>query len=153
VGNLAAAAAQLTLLLTNDDPGPSNAPAPLPKGLSAWTGSLTAGGRSPDVTATVTFGRPGYYRVSAVVQNTPTPVDPRAIRDTLIHDYIQRHLWILIDQSGGRLTEGYDSTAVPKGVYPLFGSYGPFMPIPQGATGLPSFFGVGLSGLTVTGTF
>ncbi|MEK7410203.1 MAG: hypothetical protein AAB327_02265, partial [Actinomycetota bacterium] len=49
----------------------------------------------------------------------------------LILDDATANLWILVDERGGRLTDGYDSTAVPPGVIPLYGSYGPFVPKPR----------------------
>jgi len=153
IGRLPAAAAQIKLLLTDGDPGTANEPTSAGQPLSSWNGSLAAGGRTADLSAVVSFARAGYYRVSAVVQNTPGPADPLVIRDTLVVDYLQRHLWILIGENGGRLTNGFDSTAVPKDVYPMFGSYGPFIPKPPGTGDGPSTTATASTGLTVTGYF
>lgn len=69
----------------------------------------------------------------------------------------QEHLWILVDNRGGRLTAGYDSTAVPADQLPLYGSYGPFIPRrrappPGGASNATSTNHASvLSGASITG--
>lgn len=77
------------------------------------------------VTQTVTYDQPGYYRVSArAFSNGPTP--PLAMGDSLIINTSYETLYILIDENGGRLTNGFDPSAV-QGRLPLLGSFGPFV--------------------------
>lgn len=143
-----AAEARIDIRLTDGDPAAS----PAGEVLDSWTGSLEPDSRTRDLSAVVSFPRAGYYRVSAVVRNNPRPSDARKVRDTVLLDALERHLWIVIEDEGGRLTDGYDSTAVPDHVYPMFGSYGPFIQRPPETTA-SNFLGVGLFNVSVSGTF
>ncbi|MHB1327708.1 MAG: hypothetical protein ACYC2K_05840, partial [Gemmatimonadales bacterium] len=122
-----ALAVEIDFVLLDDDPEAGRSPTPRTNLLQKWQGSLAAGGETPQLEATLTFPRPGYYRVAALVRNMPSESDVRRYRDSTIVDRIQRHLWILVDDDGGRLTRGFDSEAIPVGSVPLYGSYGPFV--------------------------
>lgn len=77
------------------------------------------------VPQTITFASPGYYRVSArVVSSGPTP-EQVAQGDSIILDTNEETLYILVDEKGGRLTDGFDRAAL-AGRLPSYGSYGPF---------------------------
>lgn len=70
------------------------------------------------------FTEPGYYRVLAhITASSATPVD---MADTTVLNQSDRTLWILVDEKGGQLTEGWDSLAL-AGRQPKFGAYGPFV--------------------------
>jgi len=76
-----------------------------------------------DHPVTVRFAAPGYYRVLA----TATLRGP--LPDSLLRSEVARArtetMWLLIDESGGRRTIGFDSTAI-AGRRVRFGAYGPF---------------------------
>lgn len=79
--------------------------------------------------AVLSFAAPGYYRVLARAENHPRssePPDPTGIET---RELAERTIWLLVDETGGRLTDGYDRSAIPSGVRPLHGSYGPFVPL------------------------
>jgi len=86
-------------------------------------GGLARGGRR-DLAATVTFAHPGYYRV--MLRAAGTSSEPQSSGDTTIVNASSKQLWILVDEKGGHLTEGYDSTAI-IGRTPKFGTSGPFV--------------------------
>lgn len=47
-------------------------------------------------------------------------------RDTAVTDLSFETLWIVIDEDGGYLTDGFDATVIDSTRIPLYGSYGPF---------------------------
>lgn len=78
------------------------------------------------VSQTVTFAAPGYYRVSArAVSSGPKP-DLVAPGDSMILDQSEETLYVLVDENGGRLTDGYDPRVL-AGREPAYGSFGPFL--------------------------
>ncbi len=115
------------LLLDGDSAAPADT---LKQGeeLSNWHGSLLRGA-SQDLLATVSFPNPGYYRVLVIAKtNTPTGVNGTS-RDTTILNETYETLWIAVAENGGRLTNGYDSTAFDHSRFlALYGSYGPLSP-------------------------
>jgi hypothetical protein len=126
-----AADVRYRLFIMDDDPAAMRgAELKSPQLLGQWQGGL-ASAQERFVHATLTFPRPGYYRVTATATNQQGPNATRWQADSLILDDVTANLWILVDERGGRLTDGYDSTAVPPGVIPLYGSYGPFVPRPR----------------------
>jgi hypothetical protein len=89
----------------------------------------TALGRGAEhrMTRTLVFPEPGYYRVSArAFSSGPTPTQ-LAQGDSLILNSSYETLYILIDQNGGRLTDGFDPAVAGPGRLPMFGSFGPFV--------------------------
>lgn len=127
IGRARRPADQSTLeLVVHDEPSAATTP-----GESAgWrrVGNTRGGlgvGAEHRVAHTITFDQPGYYRVSArAISSGPTP--PLAQGDSMIINTSYETLYILIDQNGGRLTNGYEPSAV-QGRVPLFGSFGPFV--------------------------
>lgn len=73
--------------------------------------------------ATFQFDSPGYYRILVTVTDRGPLSSDLAGRDVVRS--LTETLWILVDEAGGRLTNGFDSQVV-KGRNPLFGAYGPF---------------------------
>jgi hypothetical protein len=74
----------------------------------------------------VTFPSAGYYRVGILA--SATGGIPEIPTDTVIAEETQRTFWIVVDEQGGTLTEGWDSLAL-AGRQPKFGAYGPFIAI------------------------
>ncbi len=132
-GRLAADQGDYRLYLMDDDLVPGPGPDIKVQEIGRHRASVSIGSRA-DLSETVTFQQPGYYRVMAVARSKPGPSEVRRIRDTVVLDHSEANLWILVDEKGGRLTEGYDHKAVESTLIPLFGSYGPFRPKrgPQG---------------------
>jgi hypothetical protein len=126
VGRHAAPSAELELLVTDDGaeldprlPGAGRA-------LRRWSTAVGPGTRQENAYPIV-FGRSGYYRVTAIARSDPEPSAARWSGDSLIRNLTIRHLWIVVNDSGGRLTTGYDTTAIPRGLRPMYGAYGPFV--------------------------
>jgi hypothetical protein len=130
VGNLGARNANLEVMLLDQEEEfrSQNGSRTTPRKLGRWSGDLTRGAQR-QLSASVTFDRPGYYRVYAQVKSTGEPEEQRAGRgDTLVFNVSHTTLWILIDENGGRLTEGFDSLAAyGNGRQPKFGPFGPFV--------------------------
>jgi hypothetical protein len=95
----------------------------LDRPLKSMAASLTPGAKV-ETTTQITFSSPGYYRVLAHVDasSNVAPVEG----DSIILDQSDRTLWMLVDEKGGRLTEGWDPQAF-AGQQPKFGAYGPFI--------------------------
>lgn len=79
--------------------------------------------------AVVSFGASGYYRILVRARNHPSSTEPIAKSGIETREVAERTIWLVVDETGGRLTDGYDRSAVPLGVRPLYGSYGPFVPL------------------------
>lgn len=79
--------------------------------LDSWNGPL-ARGLSQSRSAFVRFDAPGYYRITAIARAIPDPTSPRALGDTLVLDFSHETIWIRVSERDGRLTAGYDSTAI-----------------------------------------
>jgi hypothetical protein len=123
-----AATVDLDLLVLDDDPtGPRTA--------AEFRGAMGQGNQR-QVTATLTFAQPGYYRVLAQSRSTPAPGSPQlTVGDTAIIEGTSRVLYLLVTETGGRLTSGYDPSAIPAGRVAMFGGFGPFVGT-RGAPGL-----------------
>lgn len=122
LARLAATDAQLDLVLL-DAPGESaRVRRPAGRGLGAWRGDLAAGGRR-QLGATVTFDRPGYYRIGVRAVSRPGAAEDA--NGAMVLGTSFETLYVLVDENGGRLTQGYDP-AVAAARAPQFGSYGPF---------------------------
>jgi hypothetical protein len=104
-------------------------PRDTPPERAGWrpVGSMQGGvprGAERRLAQTITIAQPGYYRVVAhAVTSGPQP--EVAPGDSLILDVSDETLYILVDEKGGRVTDGYDH-AVLGGRQPMFGSFGPF---------------------------
>lgn len=97
--------------------------------LAEWRGNLERGA-SESMLRTVSFSRPGYYRIAAAVSGSdPADLSP----DSVVNAAFQT-LYVYIDESGGRITDGYDPSVVGPDRVPYYFSYGPFRP--KGANGL-----------------
>lgn len=100
------------------------------RSVGSFRGAMGRGAQR-QLTATITFSRPGYYRVEAVARNRPTANDPNRASDSVLIDLAAGTLYLLIDEQGGRMTDGYDPAAL-AGRKPADGSFGPFV---QGRAG------------------
>lgn len=96
----------------------------------------------------LTFDRPGYYRV-VVRAESKGPLLAKA--DTAVLDNNYELLWILVDEKGGRLTPGFDSTVIDSDHRPLYGSYGPFLPARPAPPESRSSVGNQVAGAPTTG--
>ena len=141
--NRAAANVFYELVVLDDDRAVQGPPGAVrrPAKLGDWRGSLSERATQA-LSGMVTFSRPGYYRVFARLTSEPVAGEKPAVprRDTLVFNGSDETLWILIDETGGRLTEGFDTTAAfgTPGRRPRYGTYGPFVapgeePAPAGA--------------------
>jgi hypothetical protein len=97
---------------------------PKPRVLTRAVGGMARGGRK-DLASSITFKQPGYYRVRVYAEGSGDQA--RTSPDTTVIDTRARELWMLVDSAGGRLTNGFDSTAI-AGRSPAFGSYVAFRP-------------------------
>lgn len=114
-------------LLVLDDDGTVDArERGLGRGVASFRGPMGRGAQR-QLTATVTFSRPGYYRVAAVARNRPAGTDPLQAADSVLIDLAAQTLYLLIDEQGGRLTSGYDAAALVAR-RPAYGAFGPFVP-------------------------
>lgn len=76
---------------------------------ASWTPSLAA--RQEQVYRTsVVFPEPGYYQVHVAATGTPDEGSPRDIQNVS-----HRHVWVLVDERGGRITDSFDPTLLPAG--------------------------------------
>lgn len=137
--NRPAAAARLEVTVLDDDGGVDGDGRG--RGAGRWAGSLPEGAATR-LAPRVTFARPGYYRV-AVRAEAAAPgggeARPRAVRDTVVLDETVELLWIVVDERGGRRTDGFDPAAAAGLGHPLlFGAVGPVAPLPApaGAAGV-----------------
>ena len=90
-----------------------------------------------ELTRSVTFEEPGYYRVfaAAVTSNLRNGRTHEFAGDTVIVNDVEQTVWVLVMASGGHLTEGYDpSIAADTTRYLSHGAYGAFRPRPTRAT-------------------
>ena len=85
-----------------------------------------ARGASRQLAATVTFAQPGYYRVVATTASRPPSGQTNVAGDTATIEESSETLYILVDDTGGRLTQGYDPAAA-GGRTTKFGTFGPFV--------------------------
>jgi hypothetical protein len=95
------------------------------RAVGAFRGSMGRGGQQ-QLTATVTFAQAGYYRVVAIATTEPNPNDPAVLGDSTLINVSSETLYILIDEQGGRLTDGFDAGAI-AGRARRYGSFGPFI--------------------------
>lgn len=80
-------------------------------------------GQEQRLNATLTFPRPGLYRVVASARSQPPANENLAAADSVVGNFSSETLYVLIDENGGRAAREY---AVPPGRTPLYGSFGPF---------------------------
>lgn len=73
--------------------------------------------------ATLTFAKPGLYRVVASARSQPPADEKLAPADSAVGNFSSETLYLLIDDTGGRASRDY---AAPQGRTPLYGSFGPF---------------------------
>lgn len=113
-------------LMVPDDDGTADArQRGLGRAVGTFRGAMGRGAQR-QLTATITFARPGYYRIEAVARNNPLAADPNRAADSVLIDLAANTLYVLIDEQGGRLTNGYDRSAL-AGRTPANGSFGPFV--------------------------
>jgi hypothetical protein len=87
------------------------------------------------LTATVTFPHAGYYRIVATARSQPVPGETRADGDPAVIDLSSQTLYVLVQEQGGRLTDGFDpgiAAADPNRAL-RYGELGRFVPrYPEG---------------------
>lgn len=94
--------------------------------LGQWQGNLTSRAER-QLTNVVTFSQPGYYRVLARTHARPGAGAATQTADGIaIRALDAAFLWIVVDEEGGRLTNGFDSEVIDAQHLPLYGAYGPF---------------------------
>ena len=107
-----------------------------PQVAAQFRGNMDRGSQR-QLTATLTFPRAGYYRVVAQTRSAPASGAPQfAAGDTALIENSSETLYLLVTEQGGRLTNGFEPGAVPAGVVPQHGSFGPFV-AGRGRTGGP----------------
>ena len=125
---------ELQLVILDEDPTDSQGAERRTRPLTQWRGTLAVG-TGQSVSSTVRFSRPGYYRVLALATSQGDAVPSRSPRDTTILNSSFETLWLLVEEQGGRVTNGYESVMVDSArrhiisanaTIPLYGSYGPF---------------------------
>lgn len=83
-----------------------------PRPAAAWKQPLSA--RQDVVHQTsVTFPQPGYYQVQVSATGTP---DVAANRD--VQTVTHNHVWVLVDEGGGRITPTFEPERLPEGAAP-----------------------------------
>ncbi|HEV2147131.1 MAG TPA: hypothetical protein VGR37_06995 [Longimicrobiaceae bacterium] len=94
--------------------------------LDRFRGALPQGGEHR-LTGTVTFSQPGYYRIVATAASRRPESEPLYVPGRIpTIDFSSETLYVLVDESGGRVTRGPESTVIGPDRLPLYGSYGPF---------------------------
>lgn len=86
-------------------------------------------GLARQLESVITFARPGYYRVLVRAGSPSNSTGSRFDNGKRVLESSHRILWILVDENGGRLTNGYDITVATAERAPLHGAYGPFVAI------------------------
>ena len=147
--NRGAPAVTVTLSVLDEDVGTASlAPGQTARLLSRRSSALGQGDARRGVESVV-FSKPGYYRVLAAVHAAPPSdagSDARAAGDTVIIDDVWKTLWVVVDEHGGRLTDGYDRNVGDATRQPRYGAYGPFVePLARRATGKSSSAALGKS--------
>lgn len=79
--------------------------------LKQWLGSLPEQAEQR-LSAVITFPRPGYYRVRARAVSEPAEPTGPATRDTVILNASFETLWMVIEEDGGYLTDGFDESVI-----------------------------------------
>ncbi|HEX7239992.1 MAG TPA: hypothetical protein VF263_06975 [Longimicrobiaceae bacterium] len=80
-------------------------------------------GQEQRLNATLTFPKPGLYRVVASARSQPPADENLASADSVVGNFSSETLYVLIDENGGRAEREYSA---PEGRTPLYGSFGPF---------------------------
>ncbi len=83
-------------------------------------------GQSQRLNASLTFAKPGFYRVVASARTRRPADEVQAPGDSVIGNFSSETLYLLIDENGGRATRQHDPSAA-AGRTPLYGSFGPFV--------------------------
>lgn len=80
----------------------------------------------------VTFDHPGYYRIVVRADATPLvgELPTLGLRDTVVRSSNWVILWVVVDHSGGRLTNGFASSIAGPQRLPKYGAYGRFVTAP-----------------------
>ncbi len=81
-------------------------------------------GQEQRLGGSLTFAKPGLYRVVASARSEPPANETLAPADSVVGNFSSETLYILIDENGGRASREYTA---PEGRMPQYGSFGPFM--------------------------
>lgn len=95
--------------------------------LRSWDGPL-ASGAEHSVGTSIVFPDPGYYRVIVTLLAEAAPTSARWLGDSLVRDANSATVWIRVAENDGRLTDGFDSTAIHRDEVAEYGAYGRFRP-------------------------
>jgi hypothetical protein len=128
VGVRASAGVEYDLVVLDEEPSENPQVEQRGRGVGQFRGSLARGGER-QLTATVTFPRAGYYRVVALARGELAAGETRGPGDPAVIDHSSQTLYILVDEGGGRLTDGFDPTIGEDPDRALrYGQLGAFVP-------------------------
>lgn len=119
-GRRAAGDVDFTVVVLDEEAQPGSTP-PV-RQAQAFRGAMGRG-QEQRLNATLTFARPGLYRVVASARSQPPANENLAAADSVVGNFSSETLYVLIDENGGRAAREY---SVPQGRTPLYGSFGPF---------------------------
>ncbi|HEU4559704.1 MAG TPA: hypothetical protein VFS20_17760 [Longimicrobium sp.] len=120
-GRRAAQSTDFNLVVLDEETAPGNPP-PV-RQVQEFRGAMGRGAEQRLV-ATLTFAKPGLYRVVASSRSQPPADENLAPADSVVGDFSSETLYLLIDENGGRATREY---VAPEGRSLLYGSFGPFI--------------------------
>lgn len=111
-------------LVVLDEETPAGA-APPARRVEEFRGAM---GRAQErrLNASLTFAKPGFYRVVASARSRGPDNETQAPGDSVIGDFSSQTLYLFIDENGGRASRQHDPSAA-AGRTPLYGSFGPFV--------------------------
>jgi hypothetical protein len=110
------------------------------------------------LTGTVTFARPGYYRIVVTAASRRPESEPVYTPGQLpTIDFSSETLYVLVDENGGRASRSPELNVAAPDRLPLYGAYGPFVsgrrPAASAAGGLAPARSSQARSTTFTGTF
>lgn len=133
-GLRAAAGVDFELVVLDEEPTENASVEQRGRDVARFQGDLGRGGER-QLTATVTFPHAGYYRIVATARSEPVPGETRADGDPAVIDLSSQTLYVLVQEQGGRLTDGFDpsiAAADPNRAL-RYGELGRFLPrYPEG---------------------
>lgn len=119
-GRRAARDVDFTVVVLDEEAQPGGTP-PV-RQVQAFRGGMGRG-QEQRLNATLTFQKPGLYRVVASARSRPPADEKLAPADSVVGNFSSETLYLLIDENGGRAERQYSA---PEGRMPLYGSFGPF---------------------------
>lgn len=145
-GRRPAADVDFSLVVLDEETQPGSPP-PV-RQVSDFRGSMGRG-QEQRLNATLTFARPGFYRVVASARARAPQGETRAPGDSVVGNFSSQTLYLYIDQNGGGASREHDPS-LAAGRMPMYGSFGPFMQAAAASVSLRSETGQQTTG-TVNG--